>query len=231
MNEVQEFPQTEKPVADLVSESVEPVSVDTNNSNSSTHNENGDQAIGSNGHDHNQAASDKTDSTAAEDETPSLADETLEAAPVTEKNNETTTGEDWKERYIRLASEFDNFKKRTNKEKEQLIRFGNEQLLKAFLPLLDDLERAVRIAEQAQAQPALVEGLQMAQKNLLKSLERQGVTPFDSVGKPFDADLHEAIMSRRVENANEKGIVLEELERGFKYYDKVIRFAKVITGE
>ncbi len=228
MNEVQEFPQTEKPVADLVSEAVEPVSVDTN-SNSTTHNGNGDQAA--DGKDPNQAVNDNINSMAAEDEIPGVANETVEAAAVNEKNNETTTGEDWKERYIRLASEFDNFKKRTNREKEQLIRFGNEQLLKAFLPLLDDLERAVRIAEQAQAQPALVEGLQMAQKNLLKSLERQGVTPFDSVGKPFDADLHEAIMSRRVENEHEKGIVLEELERGFKYYDKVIRFAKVITGE
>lgn len=137
----------------------------------------------------------------------------------------------WQDRYARMASEFENFKKRTNREKEQLTKFANEQMLKAFLPVIDDLERALVVAEQADNTTAIQDGIKLVHKNLKHALEKQGVITLESVGKDFDSEYHEALGVKAVEDPALKGKVVEEFERGYIFNDKVIRFAKVIIGE
>lgn len=157
--------------------------------------------------------------------------ENTNAAP-----NETVTAlqseiETWKERYARMTSDFDNFKKRTNKEKEQLVRFGNEQLLKAFLPVLDDLERALLAAETSENVTSIREGITLVHKNLKYALEKQGVSQISAIGQPFDPEFHEAIGVRAVEETEEKGKIIEEFEKGYMFNEKVLRCTRVVIGE
>ncbi|MCS7085350.1 MAG: nucleotide exchange factor GrpE [Bacteroidia bacterium] len=143
---------------------------------------------------------------------------------------QTTPAEDWKDRYLRLASEFDNFKKRTVREKEHLIKYGNEHLLRALLPIVDDLIRTLTAAQTSDNLEKIREGVGLVYKNLLTALERQGVVPIKAQGCDFDADFHEAIAS--IPAGDEmRGKVVEEVEKGYMFHDKVLRYAKVVTGE
>ncbi|MCE3007566.1 MAG: nucleotide exchange factor GrpE [Bacteroidetes bacterium] len=137
---------------------------------------------------------------------------------------------DWQDRYVRLAAEFDNFRRRTNREKEDLLKYGNTQLLKALLPLLDDLDRTLAVAETSEPE-ALIKSLKLVHKNLNSTLEKQGVQTIDAMGQVFDTELHEAIASLPAQEAEKKGKVIEVIEKGYRYQERVIRYAKVITGE
>jgi molecular chaperone GrpE len=139
--------------------------------------------------------------------------------------------EDWKDRYTRLAAEFDNFRRRTNKEKDELVQYGNVSLLQAILPVMDDLDRALKAAETAQEVEALRKGLQLVHKNLRNTLDKQGVQQLECLHQPFDSQLHEAIASMPAAQEDLKGKVIEVIEPGYRYREKVIRYAKVITGE
>jgi molecular chaperone GrpE len=125
------------------------------------------------------------------------------------------------DKYNRLQAEFDNFRKRTQREKAQIGQQANEDLLRSLLPAIDDLDRALVAAETAEDVQTIREGLQMVHKKLKNSLQKQGVEEIEAQGHEFDYDLHEA----------QKGKVIEVVEKGYKYNDNVIRFAKVITGE
>ena len=138
---------------------------------------------------------------------------------------------DWQDRYIRLAAEFDNFKKRTNKEKDNLVRFGNELLLKAILPIMDDLERALKVAETSENIDALKQGILLVHKNFQKTLENQNIQVVETVGKPFDSEKHEAIASIPSSEEIPKGNIIEEVEKGYVFHEKVIRYSKVIIAE
>lgn len=140
-------------------------------------------------------------------------------------------GTNWQEQYLRLMAEFENFKRRTNKEKEQLARHAGEQLLRTFLPVLDDVERSLKAAETSDNVEKLREGLQLVHRNFNSSLHKQGVEVVEAEGKPFDSELHEAIASIPVDDATKKGLVIEVFERGYTYQGKVLRYAKVVTGE
>lgn len=142
-----------------------------------------------------------------------------------------TPSEDWKDKYVRLLAEFENFRRRTLREKEQLALTAGEQIILALLPTLDDLDRALKAAEASQNLEALKEGVELLHKKLAGALERQGVEPITALGEAFNPDLHEAIANLPVDDPEKKGKVIEEMERGYRFRGKVIRYARVVTGE
>lgn len=134
---------------------------------------------------------------------------------------------EFKDKYLRLYSEFDNFRKRTSKEKLDLILNANEQLLVALLPIVDDFERASKASEETQD----VQGYKLIQDKFNKSMEKYGVKIMDvGVGSDFDPDLHEAITQIPAPDEKLKGKVVDVVEKGYLLNDKVIRYAKVVVG-
>ena len=141
------------------------------------------------------------------------------------------TGERLKEtheRLLRTAAEFDNFKKRATKEKEDAAKFGNERLLKDFLPVMDNLERALDHAEQHDLKQ-VIEGVRLVQKLFESTLARHGVTGFSAVGKPFDPSLHEALMQQESDEA--PNTVVAEMARGYKLHERLVRPAAVVVAK
>ncbi len=138
--------------------------------------------------------------------------------------------DDWKDKFLRLASEFDNYKKRTQKEKSELIKYGNEDLLKSFLGIIDDFDRTMKVVKSSDNLEQIVVGIELIHKNLYHILTKKGVEVMDTIGQTFNSDFHEAIGSFPVEDADKKGKIIEELEKGFIFEGKVLRYAKVITG-
>lgn len=136
-----------------------------------------------------------------------------------------------KDKYLRLFSEFDNYKKRTAKEKMDFFKTATEDLVSALLPVLDDFERAQKSFVNTTEINVLIEGVQLVQNKLTKALENKGLKPMDSQsGTPFDTELHEAITQFPAPTDDLKGKVIDTAEKGYYLHDKVIRFAKVIIG-
>lgn len=134
-----------------------------------------------------------------------------------------------KDKYVRLYAEFENHRRRTSREKLEMIQGANEQLLRALLPILDDFERAEKSIIDKDSKES--EGFFLIQNKYSKILEQYGVKPMDtSIGTAFDADLHEAITQVPAQDEKMKGKIVDVLEKGFLLNDKVIRFAKVIIG-
>lgn len=135
-----------------------------------------------------------------------------------------------KDKYLRLYSEFDNFRKRTSKEKMDLTKTANEDVVKALLPTLDDFERAMKSIGDDENLKAAKEGIELVYHKLFKTLESKGLKAMVSVGAPFDVELHEAITQIPAPSEDMKGKIIDEVEKGYYLHDKVIRFAKVVTG-
>ena len=135
------------------------------------------------------------------------------------------------ERYLRLYSEFDNYRKRTVKEKSDIIKTAGEDVFKAILPVIDDLDRAVKANESVQDINAVKEGIQLIAHKLKNVTQGKGLTAFESIGTNFDADIMEAITHIPAADENQKGKVIDEVEKGYKLGDKVIRFAKVVIAQ
>lgn len=135
---------------------------------------------------------------------------------------------DTHERLLRTAAEFENFKKRVMKEKEDLQKFGNERLLRDFLPVADNLERALDHADQHDLKQ-VIEGVRLVQKQLESALGKHGVTGFSAVGKPFDPTQHEALMQQ--ESDEPPNTVVSEMARGYKLNDRLIRPAAVVVAK
>ncbi len=137
----------------------------------------------------------------------------------------------WKERYVRLLAEFDNYRKRVAREQAQAIERAKEETWKALFPIIDDILRATEAAEKAKDLKSVVEGLQMLKQKIFAQLEKANIQPIEAKGKPFDASLHEAVASIEVDDPEKKGKVIEEVEKGYIRNGKVIKYAKVITGK
>ncbi len=134
---------------------------------------------------------------------------------------------EFKDKYLRLYSEFDNFRKRTSKEKLDLIQNANEQLLVALLPIVDDFERASKAGEENQD----LEGYKLIQDKFNKSMEKQGVKIMKvEAGNDFDPDFHEAITQIPAPSEKLKGKIVDVVEKGYLLNEKVIRYAKVVVG-
>lgn len=134
------------------------------------------------------------------------------------------------DKYLRLYSEFDNYRKRTHKEKVDYLKTANEEVLKAILPVIDDFERAIKANENVSDVEALKAGMTMISNKLKNAAQQKGLIPFETKGEVFDADLMEAITHIPAPTEDMKGKVVDELEKGYKLGDKVIRFAKVVVG-
>lgn len=137
---------------------------------------------------------------------------------------------DWKDKYIRLYAEFENFRQRTSKEKLALISTATEGLMIEILPVIDDFERSMKAMETASEINSLREGVELVYHKLLKTLNQKGLKPMESIGKPFDAEFQEAITQIPAADPTQKGIVVDEVEKGYTLNDKTIRFAKVVIG-
>lgn len=135
-----------------------------------------------------------------------------------------------KDKYLRLYADFENFRRRTAKEKLDLISNANEGVLQALIPVVDDFERAMQSIEHTNDVTALKEGVSLIYTKLFKTLEGKGLKPMVSKGEPFDADLHESVTQFPAPTDDLKGKVIDEIEKGYYLNDKVIRFAKVIVG-
>ncbi len=139
--------------------------------------------------------------------------------------------EESKDKYLRLYSEFENFRRRTAKERLDLINSANADLISALLPVLDDFERAQKAAEGDQAMAAQIEGMNLIYHKLLKELEQKGLKPMDNlVGSKFDAEMHEAISQIPAPKKNLVDRIVDVVEKGYYLNDKVIRYAKVVIG-
>ena len=137
--------------------------------------------------------------------------------------------EQWKDKYIRLVAEFDNYKKRTLKEKSELILNGSEKTVAAILPILDDFERAT--ADKTEDPQAIKEGYELIYKKFLKALETLGVNKIETDNADFDVDYHEAIAMVPGMGDDKKGKVIDCVQTGYTLNDKVIRHAKVAVGQ
>ena len=140
-----------------------------------------------------------------------------------------TEAEQWKDKYIRLAAEFDNYKKRTLKEKSELILNGSEKSISAILPILDDFERAT--ADKTEDPQAIKEGYELIFKKFLKTLENLGVKKIETDDADFNVDYHEAIAMVPGMGDDKKGKVIDCVQTGYTLNDKVIRHAKVAVGQ
>src|SRR5574344_1432247 len=135
------------------------------------------------------------------------------------------------DKYLRLYSEFENYRKRTTKEKIDTIRFASEETIKDLLPVVDDYERAIQdINNQKNIPEKTREGLLLVFNKLTNFLSQKGVKPIEAKGAKFDASLHEASAQFPAKNEEEKGIVIDEITKGYTMYDKVIRFSKVVVA-
>jgi len=134
------------------------------------------------------------------------------------------------DKYLRLYSEFDNFRKRSIKEKADIIKAGGEDVFKAVLPVIDDFERAMKAAENATDVAAVSEGVHLIYNKFKTTLKQKGLEEMEAAGKVFDADIMEAITSIPSPTEDMKGKVIDEVEKGYSLNGKVIRFAKVVIG-
>lgn len=135
-----------------------------------------------------------------------------------------------KDKYLRLYADFENFRRRTSKEKLEFFKSANEEVIKAILPVVDDFERAQKSLTNLNDGAAVKEGMQIIYNKLYKTLEQKGLKPMDAVGKEFNPEFHEAITQIPAPSEDMKGKVIDEVEKGYFLNDKVIRFAKVVTG-
>ena len=138
--------------------------------------------------------------------------------------------EEEKNKYLLLYADFDNFRKRTLREKMDLIQSGGSDVLKSMLPVLDDVMRAVEASEKSDDIKALREGEKLVMHKFIDTLRQKNVTEIEAVGADFDPDLHEAV-AKFAAGEEKKGKVIDVVQRGYMLGDKVLRFAKVVVGE
>ena len=135
------------------------------------------------------------------------------------------------DKYVRIHAEFDNYRKRTNKEKVDIIGNANASLLKDLIPVIDDFERAILNNENIEDVNSLKEGFSLIFNKYLNILKGKGLVPMDSIGQDFDADIHEAIANVPAPKKKQKGKVIDAVEKGYTLNDKIVRYAKVIVGQ
>ncbi|WP_379092933.1 nucleotide exchange factor GrpE [Pedobacter sp. UC225_65] len=134
------------------------------------------------------------------------------------------------DKYLRLFAEFDNYKRRTQKERIELLQTAGKDVVVSLLPVLDDFERALKATENTTEVSAIRDGIMLVQNKLKSILSQKGLKELESINTVFDTDIHEAITNIPAPSDDLKGKVVDELEKGYTLNDKVIRFAKVVVG-
>ena len=165
-------------------------------------------------------------------------DQAEEAAPLTheeqlekELEDAQTVIEEQKDKYLRLSAEFDNYRKRTMKEKAELILNGGEKSISSILPVIDDFERAIKTMETAKDVKAVKEGVELIYNKFMAVMAQNGVKVIETKDQPLDTDYHEAIAVIPAPSEEQKGKILDCVQTGYTLNDKVIRHAKVGVGE
>ena len=178
------------------------------------------------------------EATNLQEEQPNVSAENTESDNVAEDNAEQNELEELKKKYnelndshLRLMAEFDNYRKRTLREKSELIKNGGENALSNLLPVVDDFERALQNLRTAEDIKAVNEGVELIYSKFMSYLSQQNVKPIETVGKPFDAETSEAVALIPAPDADMKGKVLDCVQTGYTLNEKVIRHAKVVVGE
>lgn len=138
--------------------------------------------------------------------------------------------EEWKDKYLRLQAEFDNYRKRTLKEKMDLVSFGGEDVIKSLLPVLDDTDRALEAMKKTDDVESVRTGIELVSKKLRDALTSKGLSEIEAVGSELDTDLHEAVAKFPGEK-KQRGKVIDVVQKGYKLKDKVVRHAKCVVGE
>ncbi len=160
------------------------------------------------------------------------AEELSEEEKLAKENEELKTSlENEKREYMFLMAEFDNFRKRTLREKSELIKNAGESAFKGLLPIVDDFERALKATESVDDTASVREGMDLIYKKLKKYLEQNGVKEMDPEDRDFNPDRHEAISVVPVQDESQKGKILDTVEKGYTINDKVLRHAKVVVGQ
>lgn len=136
-----------------------------------------------------------------------------------------------KKEYLFLMAEFDNFRKRTGKEKSDIIKNASENVLKGLLPIVDDFERGLEASANVDDSTSIRQGMELIYQKLMKFLAQNGVKPIESTGQQFDAELHEAIAIVPTDDETKKGVVIDTPTKGYTINDKVLRHAKVVVGQ
>ena len=152
------------------------------------------------------------------------------SAELSELDKAKADGAEWKEKYVRLYAEFDNYKRRTSKERVELLKTANEDLMVSLVPVIDDFDRAMKNIPVTEENKSLREGVELIYHKFNKTLQQKGLTPMNAQGEAFNSDLHEAITQMPVSTEELKGKVVDEVEKGYYLGEKVIRFAKVVIG-
>lgn len=136
-----------------------------------------------------------------------------------------------KDKYLRLVAEYDNYRKRTSKEKIELSGLIKASVMFDFLSVVDDVDRAILHIDDVKDLEATVEGVKLISNKFKDFLKSQGIAEIDAIGEEFDTDLHEAVTKFPVEDEDERGKVIDVVQKGYKINDRVIRFTKVVVGE
>jgi len=182
--------------------------------------------------DHNKEAVDlNEDTTQEETNEPQEQPQLPEEEPQTEEENLAKQLEELKDKYLRTVAEFENFKRRTLKEKTELILNGGEKTITGILPIIDDMERAIENAHKQACVDVVEEGWELIYKKLLSTLEGMGVKKIEVDGKDFDVDFHEAVAMVPGMGDDKKGKIIDCVQTGYTLNDKVIRHAKVAVGQ
>jgi molecular chaperone GrpE len=161
------------------------------------------------------------------------AEEAVEEEPEEEKKEASPEEKlaELQDRYLRLTAEYDNFRKRTLKEKIDLQKSANERLLEALLPVADDFDRAMQSVEEARDIEAVKEGMRLISGKFQGFLNQQGIKEIEAINRAFDTDVHEAITKIPAPSKKLKGKVVDVVQKGYYLNEKVLRFSKVVIGE
>ena len=183
----------------------------------------------------NEAPVEETDNQAEESENPENAEDSENAEESSEEQDplEKALAEnaELKDKWLRSVAEFENYRKRTLKERAELILNGGEKFITAILPVLDDMERAIENGAKTDDPAVLREGMELIYQKFMKTLEAQGVNKIETTDADFDTDVHEAVAMVPGMGDDKKGKVIDCLQQGYKLNDKVIRHAKVAVGQ
>ncbi len=161
-------------------------------------------------------------------------EETEETASLSEEDDLQTLQQEYdelKEKYLRLYAEFDNYKKRTVREKLDLMKTAAQDTMAVLLPVLDDFDRAKKSAEENDKGDLFREGVGLVYQKLYNSLRQKGLEAMDTDGQPFDPELHEALTEVPAPSEDMKGKIVDTIEKGYKLNDRIIRHAKVVVGK
>lgn len=179
-------------------------------------------------------AAEEQDATKMQEESANESEKEIETDNVADDLQEVNLEEKYKElndSHLRLMAEFDNYRKRTMREKAELIKMGGESVLTHLLPVIDDFERALDNIKNTEDMGAVVQGVELIYSKFISYLSQQGVKTIDALGQPFDTESFEAVATIPAPEDDLKGKVIDCIQTGYTLHDKVIRHAKVVVGE